>query len=647
MKRAVTYLRRATDRQEQSIQDQRRHLAAYADQNDLIIVDEFVDDAISGTTARDRPAFQRMINQAQSQVRTFDCILVYDVKRFGRIDGDEAGYYRHQLRQHGVEVVYATERLSGTDSDALLLPVLQWNARRESQDLSKVTVRGLLSVVEGGWWMGGVPPYGYDLMYYDAAGSPLHRVRYAASGDRHVYRTDGSVERVIPAGERLVRSKRDRARLTPGDEEEVRVVGEIFTSYVQRDFGFKKIARTLNEQGVPAPRRGRWARMAGRLWTQSSVRNILANRAYVGDSVWNRRTEGKFHRISDGRAVPRQAMKKVELNDRDDWIVHSDTHQALVDRELFSRVQKLMGRNRRVNRATGRGAVSPYLLSGLLVCTRCSSRIHGRKAVSGRKKNRSRITTYSYVCGGYVRSGPSVCPSAAISKDTLEQAVVTSLSRRVQLLADEHFRDQLQEEIQRLVNSKAHGLPEKLQAVNDEIQAEKDRATLLARHVSPENVQLLDQSLTEIRRKLEQLEERAHALESELLRSRVSVVDADEIIRTLDQRLNRFERLFAKGTLAEQREFLRLLLQRVEVDPVERAGTAYWYRLDDVALGQTQPHLLRNIGATGFEPATSCSQSRRSARLSYAPEGRANRARPFLARHSRPALPPCQYLGRS
>ncbi len=142
MKTAVIYLRRSTDRQEQSIADQRRHVQAYAKREGCKIVGEYLDDAISGITSKDRPAFQRLMRDSQTPSRKFDYILVYDVKRFGRVNNDEAGYFRYVLRQNGVEIVYTSESLSGTDSDDLLLPMLQWNARRESKDLSKVTIRG-------------------------------------------------------------------------------------------------------------------------------------------------------------------------------------------------------------------------------------------------------------------------------------------------------------------------------------------------------------------------------------------------------------------------------------------------------------------------------------------------------------------------
>ena len=130
---AVGYLRRSTDRQEQSIPDQKKALERYAAEHGLRIVRFYTDDAISGTSTIGRRAFQQMMADAQGNGRRFDVIVVYDVKRFGRVDNDEAGYYRHVLRMHGVEVRYVSENFNGDGTDDLLRPVKQWQARDELQ----------------------------------------------------------------------------------------------------------------------------------------------------------------------------------------------------------------------------------------------------------------------------------------------------------------------------------------------------------------------------------------------------------------------------------------------------------------------------------------------------------------------------------
>ncbi|MEL7485416.1 MAG: recombinase family protein, partial [Planctomycetota bacterium] len=204
---AVGYARRSTDKQEQSIPDQQRAIERYCEENGLTLRRWFVDDAISGTKATNRPAFQEMINAARSAARDFGLVVVYDVKRFGRLDNDEAGFYRHTLRQHGVEVLYVAEGFAGlgesSDTDDLLRPVKQWQARQESKDLSKVTIRGQLSKADTGCWMGGVPPHGYDLRYTNDRGEFLFTIRFMPDGTKQQLDDAGKVTRAMARGEKI------------------------------------------------------------------------------------------------------------------------------------------------------------------------------------------------------------------------------------------------------------------------------------------------------------------------------------------------------------------------------------------------------------------------------------------------------------
>ena len=126
---AVGYLRRSTDRQEQSISDQRKAIERYAEEQGFELLDFYVDDAISGTTSDERKAFLRLIDDAATPDCPFRYVLVYDIKRFGRLDNDEAGHYRFLLRRAGIEVIYTSEGFNGDDTDDLLRPVKQWQAR--------------------------------------------------------------------------------------------------------------------------------------------------------------------------------------------------------------------------------------------------------------------------------------------------------------------------------------------------------------------------------------------------------------------------------------------------------------------------------------------------------------------------------------
>ena len=100
--RAVLYLRRSTDRQEKSLEDQERELRAYAKKHGYTIVAVYVDDAISGDKTEQRTEFLRMREEASSG--EFELILCWDQDRFGRFDLLDAGYWITPLRQAGVRL---------------------------------------------------------------------------------------------------------------------------------------------------------------------------------------------------------------------------------------------------------------------------------------------------------------------------------------------------------------------------------------------------------------------------------------------------------------------------------------------------------------------------------------------------------------
>lgn len=76
MKTAVIYARYSSDRQtEQSIEGQLRVCSDYADKNKIIIVDTYIDRAMSGTNDN-RPAFQQMIiDNAKNRSDLQDCLF--------------------------------------------------------------------------------------------------------------------------------------------------------------------------------------------------------------------------------------------------------------------------------------------------------------------------------------------------------------------------------------------------------------------------------------------------------------------------------------------------------------------------------------------------------------------------------------------
>lgn len=356
---AVGYLRRSTSQQEQSLDDQRSAIQQYAQEHGLHILRWYTDDAISGTRSASRKAFQAMIADAQKEDCLFSTIVVYDIKRFGRIDNDEAGHYRWILRQHGIRVAYVAEHFVGDTLDDLIRPVKQWQAREESRDLSRVTIRGLLSKVRRdlprGAWLGGFPPHGYDLRYHTADDRFRFVVRYLRDGTKLLLDERGAETGRRPRREPHIVSKRDRCFLTPSEKVRVQTIQRIFSLFVKSRWAPTFIARRLNGDSVPTSRGPEWSARCSGLWRAVTIENILRNPAYVGDLAWNRRTLARFFRIADGGPSVRvdADLRRTTPNPEKDWIVVQNSHQPLIDRDTW-----LLARAGLADRTTPRKAVS-------------------------------------------------------------------------------------------------------------------------------------------------------------------------------------------------------------------------------------------------------------------------------------------------
>lgn len=570
--RAVGYVRRSTDRQEQSIPDQKKAIETYAAEHDLSLVKFYTDDAISGTSTLGRRAFQQMVQDAQKSTKRFDRIIVYDVKRFGRVDNDEAGYYRHILKTHGVEVLYVTENFNGDTTDDLLRPVKQWQTRQESKDLSKVTIRGLLSKVEGGWWMGGTPPYGYDLRYENAEGKFLFILRFMPDGSKQLLDEKGNLIRTLARGESLNISKRDQAKLTLSDPERVKVAKQIFQMYAEQGKGYRSLANTLNQEDTPTPRGPKWSHIYSGFWTDSTIRSILVNPIYAGDMVWNRRTDARFHRISQGRAVDRENVHGARLvpNGKSDWIVIRDAHPGLISRRLFEQArQRLENHPKSIEQRqnnhgkTWNGQRSRFILSGLLKCGLCGNRYQGVTRNKGKRRlDGTQVKTYYYGCGGYITKGTNVCQMNAITKDTLEDAVIKMVLDFYRPYLEKDGRRKLAEAAKMQVNFEG----EELVAARQRAQTEQEKTGKiidnLLDNITPTNREYIDRRLNKLKQQRQQIEARIEELD----RISLSQAEIDNIVTDSMQFLSGLEFILHQGLPQEKLVALRQCIEKIQVN---------------------------------------------------------------------------------
>lgn len=302
---AVAYYRHsAQDRQKNSIQLQAEQVRAYAREQHLRIIHEFVDRGRSGLTAEDRPGFMEMMRWVHER-DDFGHVLVLDVSRWGRFqDIDLSGQYELECRKAGKRVCYVN---LGVPDDNPMSPIIKAfhriNSAEDSRIRSDKVFKGSVKVVEQGYRPGAPAPYGYT---------------------RAVITEKGMVDRILAPGDKKGVANW-RVKLTPGDEIQVSVVQEIFVRFADEGLDERQIAGMLSARGVASP--------GGRAWSAGMIGKILRDQQYAGSAIYNRTSKKlKTHTVR---------------NPETEWIIICDAHPGLVPRELFERAQERFAERQR------------------------------------------------------------------------------------------------------------------------------------------------------------------------------------------------------------------------------------------------------------------------------------------------------------
>ena len=164
MKTAAAYVRVSTERQDEySLDSQLTLIRDYAAAHDMDVPPEFVfvEDGVSGRSAKKRPSFQRMIALAKDKAHPFDVILVWKYSRFAR-NQEESIVYKSMLSKLGVDVISISEPLDDSPFGSLIERIIEWMDEFYSIRLSGEVKRGMAEKVSRAEIVT-VPSFGYDV----------------------------------------------------------------------------------------------------------------------------------------------------------------------------------------------------------------------------------------------------------------------------------------------------------------------------------------------------------------------------------------------------------------------------------------------------------------------------------------------------
>ncbi|MDP1646070.1 MAG: recombinase family protein [Thiobacillus sp.] len=320
------YARVSTTRQAEndlSIPDQLRQLNEWAKANGHLVVQEYVEPGASATDDK-RPVFQRMIADAMMKPPAFEAIIIHSLSRFFR-DGIEFGVYERKLAKNKVKVISITQPTSDDAGGEMMRRIINLFDEHQSKEISKHVSRCMKENARQGYFNGACPPFGYQAIVTDVAGSRgRHKKKLAIN------------------------------------EAEAGIVRRTYDLYLNglegQQLGCKQIAQHLTEKGLL---------MRGKPWRMQKVQHLLSDTLYMGEYFTN---------IRDSKANTNRPPEE--------WIKTSVP--AIMDAATFEHV-RIKRESRAPDKTPPRVVNSPTLLTGLLKCG-CGAGMTLATGKSGRYK---------------------------------------------------------------------------------------------------------------------------------------------------------------------------------------------------------------------------------------------------------------------
>ncbi len=329
---------------------------------------------------------------------------------------------------------------------------------------------------------------------------------------------------------------------------EADIVRRIYRMYID-GWGYKKIANTLTDEGIPTPRMAErerkiaegedYRRSVKSAWSIATVQGILDNDFYIGTLRQGKYTRAKIN----GRDI---------LRDEVEQIVIENHHQPIIDYRTFATVRALREKRAKYNY---RGVkINENVYSGFLECGDCGAPMF---ALSRRDLKPA------YTCGTYHRRGTAGCTTHHIRVDKLDELVKLYVRKVRDNSAEmlERLNAELAREPEDVAETErsAANLEDVLLDAQEELKATKrQRVRDIMRH--PENEAVLDETYDELEadllRKIEGLQSQIEHVTDR----RNTIIRTNRAAKTA---MEVFDDIIGKEKLEKQD--LELIIERIKV----------------------------------------------------------------------------------
>lgn len=465
----AAYCRVSTEKEAQidSLEKQIEFFNEFTKKNGYELYKLYADEGISGKQIKHRKQFQQMMQDAKA--KKFDKVVVKDVSRFARNTVDLLQSVR-ELKSYNVQVDFLNNGEVMEGGSEFILTILGAMAQQESANMSKRVKFGKDITAQ----KGRVPNlvFGYDKI----------------PNERYTLKIN---------------------------EEEAKIVKEIFESYVYKGIGTTKIAWDLNDRGIRTKK-------TKSKWVQTSIVRMLKNPIYTG-RVTNKKSE-----VTDFITGTRKDLPEEE------WIVVERPEMRIISDELFNRAQDILAQRSNEFKLNNKREKTEYVFSTLIYCKHCGYSFRRIK----RKYTADGPEYIRWVCSGRNSMGVNHCPNTTVID---EEELLNAIKKYLKSIISnkKNFMKAVEKEFEKITKLRESNerSEESLLKEIEKVTTKKQKYMEMFQNEII-NIQELKQYTAPLNEDISRLERELKLITSEIKEKDVLEKELSKTIKTVDDILN-------------------------------------------------------------------------------------------------------------
>ena len=475
----------------------------------------------------DRPQFQQMLRDMK--VNKPEYIVCYRLDRISRNVSDFSSLIE-DLNNHGISFICIKEEFdTSKPMGKAMMYIASVFAQLERETIAERVRDNMLLLARTGRWLGGTTPTGF---------------------------TSEKMQEIVIDGKIKTSFK------LKDNPEELKKIDCIFDTFLKLR-SISGVSKYLIKHKITS--------RTGKMFSLLGIKQILQNPVYciADEEAWDyfseyhadvcfERTEcsHKYALLSYNKRNYRK--KSAPRQKIDQWIIAIGKHKGRVSGKDWVSVQNIL----KDNIPTGKKPAIMHndysLLSGLIYCGKCKSRMFAKQ----RSGKNAKEGLYDYICNNKLRGGVELCASQNINGQQADDLVCEYLMQYTNESSEIY---KLLEKLKHNLQGKDHGNPceiieAKIKKCNNEIEN-------LINTLAQGN--LGASFISRVNSRIEELDKEISSLENEKVQQKNNVQDSSEKemqIEMLSTSLSSFKNNFDILSIEEKRTLIKLIVQKIVWD---------------------------------------------------------------------------------